>query len=90
MGASGHIAGVINPPQKKKRNYWTNPKLPRTAEEWLEGAQEIPGSWWPDYTEWLAQYGGQQVPAPKAYGGGKYKKLVAAPGTYVQEKAQKV
>ncbi len=90
MGASGHIAGVINPPHKKKRNYWTNPDLPKTADAWLKGAKEVPGSWWPDFTEWLAQYGGKQIPAPKNYGYGKYKKLVAAPGTYVKEKAQKV
>ncbi len=54
------------------------------------GFKEIAGSWWPDFTEWLAEYGGRQVPAPQGYGGGKYKKLVAAPGTYVKEKAQKV
>jgi polyhydroxyalkanoate synthase len=90
MGASGHIAGVINPPHKKKRNYWTNSQLPKKPEQWLKGAEEIAGSWWPDYTEWLAQHGGKKVAAPSEYGGGKYKKLVAAPGTYVKEKAQKV
>ncbi|MEY3389902.1 MAG: hypothetical protein RL350_161 [Pseudomonadota bacterium] len=90
MGASGHIAGVINPPHKKKRNYWTNSNLPKSAAAWFKGAKEVPGSWWPDFTEWLTQYGGKQIPAPKEYGRGKYKKLVAAPGTYVKEKAQKV
>jgi polyhydroxyalkanoate synthase len=90
MGASGHIAGVINPPHKKKRHYWTNSQLPKKPEQWLKGAKEVAGSWWPDYTEWLAEYGGKKVVAPSQYGGGKYKKLVAAPGTYVKEKAQKV
>jgi len=90
LGASGHIAGVINPPHKKKRNYWTNSQLPKKPEQWLKGAEEIAGSWWPDYTEWLAQHGGKKVAAPSEYGGGKYKKFVAAPGTYVKEKAQKV
>ncbi len=90
MGASGHIAGVINPPHKKKRNYWTNSQLPKKPEQWLKGAEEIAGSWWPDYSEWLTQYGGKKVAAPSEYGGEKYKKLVAAPGTYVKEKAQKV
>jgi len=88
--ASGHIAGVINPPQKKKRHYWTNTNLPKKADDWLKGAQEIAGSWWPDFTEWISQYGGKKISAPKEYGGGKYKKLAAAPGTYVKEKAQKV
>ena len=90
MGASGHIAGVINPPYKKKRNYWTNSQLPKKPEQWLKGAEEIAGSWWPDYSEWLTQYAGKKVAAPSEYGGGKHKKLVAAPGTYVKEKAQKV
>ncbi len=90
MGASGHIAGVINPPHKKKRNYWTNSQLPKKPEQWLKGAEEIAGSWWPDYSEWLTQYAGKKVAAPSEYGGEKYKKLVAAPGTYVKEKAQKV
>ena len=90
MGASGHIAGVINPPHKKKRNYWTNSQLPKKSEQWLKGAEEIAGSWWPDYSEWLTQYAGKKVAAPSEYGGGKHKKLVAAPGTYVKEKAQKV
>ena len=90
LGASGHIAGVINPPHKKKRNYWTNSQLPKKPEQWLKGAEEIAGSWWPDYTEWLAQHGGKKVATPSEYGGGKYKKLVAAPGTYVKEKTQKV
>jgi len=90
MGASGHIAGVINPPHKKKRHYWTNSQLPKKPEQWLKGAKEVAGSWWPDYTEWLAEYGGKKVVAPSQYGGGKHKKLVAAPGTYVKEKAQKV
>ncbi len=90
MGASGHIAGVINPPHKKKRNYWTNSQLPKKPEQWIKGAEEIAGSWWPDYSEWLTQYGGKKVAASTEYGGGKYKKLVVAPGTYVKEKAQKV
>ena len=89
LGASGHIAGVINPPHKKKRNYWSNSNLPKNPEKWFEGATEVAGSWWPDYVEWLSQHGGQKINAPKVEGNSKYKVLVTAPGTYVKEKAQK-
>ena len=88
MGASGHIAGVINPPAKNKRSYWTNDKLPATQQAWLEGAKEHPGSWWPDWAAWLKGHAGKQVAAPKAYGkGAKYKAIEPAPGRYVKQKA---
>jgi len=88
MGASGHIAGVINPPSKNKRSYWTNDKLPGTFDEWLKGAKEHPGSWWPEWSSWLEPHGGKQIPAPKAYGRGtKYKAIEPAPGSYVKAKA---
>ena len=90
MGASGHIAGVINPPAKKKRSHWIRPDgaLPATHAQWLSGAQELPGSWWTDWAEWLQGHAGALVPAPKRYGKGtKYKALEAAPGRYVQQKA---
>ena len=88
MGASGHIAGVINPPAKKKRSYWTNDKLPATHDAWLAGAKEHPGSWWPDWAGWLKGHAGKQVAAPKTYGkGAKYKAIEPAPGRYVKAKA---
>jgi polyhydroxyalkanoate synthase subunit PhaC len=87
MGASGHIAGVINPPASKKRSYWTNEKLPRSFDEWLKGAKEHPGSWWPEWSGWLKGYAGKQIPAPKSYGKGKYKAIEPAPGRYVKAKA---
>lgn len=88
MGASGHIAGVINPPAKNKRSYWTNDKLPATQGEWLAGAREHPGSWWPDWAAWLKGHAGKQVAAPKSYGKGtKYKAIEPAPGRYVKAKA---
>lgn len=88
MGASGHIAGVINPPSKNKRSYWTNDKLPATFDAWLKGATEHPGSWWPEWSAWLKGHAGKQVAAPKGYGRGtRYKAIEAAPGRYVKAKA---
>jgi polyhydroxyalkanoate synthase subunit PhaC len=87
MGASGHIAGVINPPSKNKRSYWTNDKLPKTQQEWLKGAKEHPGSWWTDWSAWLKPHAGKQIAAPKSYGKGKYKAIEPAPGRYVKAKA---
>lgn len=88
LGASGHIAGVINPPAKNKRYYFENNQILSTAQEWLEGAKQIPGSWWPNYTKWLEQFGGQQKPASKIFGNAQYKKMEAAPGIYVKEKVE--
>ena len=87
LGASGHIAGVINPPAKNKRYYFENSKIAPTADEWLAGAKQIAGSWWPDYTNWLEQFVGKQKPASTVFGNSKYKKMEAAPGVYVKEKA---
>jgi polyhydroxyalkanoate synthase len=87
MGASGHIAGVINPPAKKKRSYWTSDKLKPTHEAWLTGATEHPGSWWTDWSAWLKRQAGKQIAAPKTYGSRKYKAIEPAPGRYVKVKA---
>ncbi len=87
LGASGHIAGVINPPAKGKRSYWTNTRLPAQADAWLKGATEHPGSWWPVWSDWLKPHGGKLVNAPKAPGSAKFKAIEAAPGRYVKAKA---
>jgi len=90
MGASGHIAGVINPPAKKKRSHWLREdgQLPATLEYWLQGAQEHPGSWWTDWANWLQGHAGKQVTAPKNYGRAKqFVAIEPAPGRYVQKKA---
>ena len=90
MGASGHIAGVINPPAKNKRSHWTREdgELPDTLEAWLEGAQEHKGSWWTDWSNWLQAHAGKQIAAPKTYGKGvKFKAIEPAPGRYVKQKA---
>ena len=92
MGASGHIAGVINPPSKNKRSFWTNDKLPAnkfpTAQtDWLKTATEHPGSWWTDWSNWLKGHAGKQVAAPKKFGNVKHKVIEPAPGRYVKAKA---
>ncbi|HEX7648642.1 MAG TPA: class I poly(R)-hydroxyalkanoic acid synthase [Noviherbaspirillum sp.] len=88
LGASGHIAGVINPPAKKKRSYWVNDKPAASAEEWFKGAAEHPGSWWTEWTTFLAKNAGKQIAAPKKYGSTKYKPIEPAPGRYVKVKAE--
>ncbi len=87
LGASGHIAGVINPPAKKKRSYWINDKLPETADAWLAGAAERPGSWWTEWTAFLAEHAGGKTKAPARYGNARHKPIEPAPGRYVQVKA---
>ena len=89
MGASGHIAGVINPPAAKKRCYWTgsDTSFPKDAEQWIGKAKEHPGSWWTDWSAWLKTHAGKQIAAPKTYGKGKYKAIEAAPGRYVKVRA---
>ena len=89
MGASGHIAGVINHPSKNKRSHWIAPndKFPPRVEDWIAGAKEQAGSWWPDWAAWQKSHGGKLIAAPKSYGRGKYKAIEAAPGRYVKAKA---
>ena len=92
MGASGHIAGVINPPAKNKRSFWTNDKLPANKfpaaqSDWASTATEHPGSWWTDWSSWLKSHAGKQVAAPKKFGSAKYKVIEPAPGRYVKAKA---
>ena len=87
LGASGHIAGVINPPAKGKRNYWTNSKLPTQPEAWFDSATEHPGSWWTAWSDWLKPLAGKLVNAPKAPGSTKFKAIEPAPGRYVKAKA---
>jgi polyhydroxyalkanoate synthase len=87
LAGSGHIAGVVNPPAAKKYQHWTNDKLPPKVEDWLAGATEHPGSWWPDWEKWLAPLSGKKVPA-RVPSDGKLKPLADAPGTYVKIKAE--
>ncbi|MCZ2174586.1 MAG: class I poly(R)-hydroxyalkanoic acid synthase [Burkholderiales bacterium] len=87
MGASGHIAGVVNPPAKGKRSHWRNDAAAASAEDWLAGATEHKGSWWPHWIEWLRRHAGEERAAPKKPGSRRYKPIEAAPGRYVKEKA---
>lgn len=90
MGASGHIAGVINPPASKKRSHWVREdgKFPADVNDWIAGSTELPGSWWDDWSGWLKTHAGKQIAAPKTYGkGAKYKAIEPAPGRYVKAKA---
>ncbi|MDR3499441.1 MAG: class I poly(R)-hydroxyalkanoic acid synthase [Parvibaculum sp.] len=86
VAGSGHIAGVINPPSAKKYQYWTNDARPKLADEWLAEAEEHPGSWWPDWHDWLKPLSGPMVPARKP-GDGKLPVLEDAPGSYVMVKS---
>ncbi len=85
LAESGHIAGIINPPAAHKRSYWTNDDPTADPEQWLAGATQHPGSWWVDWTAWLAERSGEQV-APPAQGNADYPVLADAPGAYVLEK----
>ncbi len=115
LGASGHIAGVVNSAIKNKRSFWIDPALessvaikgapkstskrsakakagsqavyPAQSEQWLAGAVEKPGSWWNDWTQWLTQFKGADIAAPKALGNKRFKVIEPAPGRYVKAKA---
>jgi polyhydroxyalkanoate synthase len=87
LAASGHIAGVINPPQPQRRNYWVNDLLADSADDWLARAEAMPGSWWPHWYSWLASFGGPKRKAPRALGSAKHPPLEDAPGTYVRAPA---
>jgi polyhydroxyalkanoate synthase len=88
LGASGHIAGVINSPAKNKRNYWTNDSgKADSADAWFKNASETPGSWWPEWAKFLDQNGGKKVKAKAKPGNARYKAIEPAPGRYVKVKA---
>ncbi len=86
LAGSGHIAGVVNPPAAQKYMHWLNDKHPDTYQDWLAGAVEHPGSWWPHWSKWLHERSGKMV-APRDPAGGKLKPLTDAPGTYVLVKS---
>lgn len=83
LAGSGHIAGVINPPAQNKYQYWTNEELPYEADKWLANAEEHKGSWWPDWSEWMARLSGPKVPA-RVPGDRDLAVMEDAPGSYVK------
>jgi polyhydroxyalkanoate synthase subunit PhaC len=86
LSASGHIAGVINPPGKSKYGHWENAKLPKSPDDWFAGAKYVDGSWWPTWEKWVGKYAGDEVDARQP-GDAKLKVIEDAPGSYVLAKA---
>ncbi|WP_109313900.1 alpha/beta hydrolase [Ruegeria sp. AU67] len=86
VSESGHIAGIVNPPSKKKYGHYTNTDLKADPETWLKEATYHEGSWWPRWEAWLKKRSGKQVPA-RATGDSAHPALASAPGTYVRVKA---
>jgi len=86
LGGSGHIAGVINPPEKKKRNHWVG-DVKDEAGDWIASARDVPGSWWPEWTAWLKRHAGPTAAAPPAPGNREHRPIEPAPGRYVKAKA---
>jgi polyhydroxyalkanoate synthase len=90
LSASGHIAGVINPASRDKRNFWLDGIEGEDADAWFATAQEHPGSWWKHWRTWLARHAGKKTAARATLGGAGYTEIEAAPGRYVREKAAPV
>ena len=87
LAASGHIAGVVNPPAKNKYCHWTNAKNPKNPDAWMESAKRHDGSWWPHWDKWINKHAGGKPIPPRTPGDGKLKPLEDAPGSYVKVRA---
>jgi poly(3-hydroxyalkanoate) synthetase len=85
LSNSGHIAAMINPPDNPKASFRVSEELPDEAEAWLAGAVTNPGSWWEDWTAWMAERSGPERDAPKKLGAKGHRPLERAPGSYVRE-----
>jgi polyhydroxyalkanoate synthase len=87
LAASGHVAGVINPPARNKRSHWLNDQLVSDPNSWLEKAEEKSGSWWPDWDAWMKRHSSGIRPAPAQPGNAQYQTIEPAPGRYVKQKS---
>ncbi len=87
LAASGHVAGVINPPARNKRSHWINNAFGVRSANWFEAAEERPGSWWPDWDSWMKSHSAGMIPASDKPGNMQYSPIEAAPGRYVKEKS---
>ena len=87
LAASGHVAGVINPPARNKRSHWLNDDLQSDPQSWYDAAQEQPGSWWPDWDAWMKRHSSGSVPAPTQPGNEQYPLIEPAAGRYVKQKS---
>jgi polyhydroxyalkanoate synthase len=85
LSSSGHIQSLINPPGNPKAKYFTNPDITLDPDEWAAGAEEVAGSWWPRWVEWLGEHSGGMKPAPKECGNKDFAPICDAPGEYVHE-----
>ena len=86
LGAGGHIAGVINPPEQNKKHFWINGAKGSGANHWLETSTRVDGSWWRHWSRWLKRRAGRKVTAPKKLGNDKYQIIEDAPGRYVRKR----
>ena len=86
LGASGHVAGIVNPAAGKRRHYWTNSASAPDADAWFTGAAQQAGSWWPHWANWLREKSGNKQLAPAALGNTRFPVIEPAPGRYVKEK----
>ncbi|HWA12321.1 MAG TPA: class I poly(R)-hydroxyalkanoic acid synthase [Burkholderiales bacterium] len=87
LGASGHVAGIVNPASKNRRHYWTGTTPAADAQTWLDNAAQHPGSWWQHWAQWLEARSGGDKPAPPAPGNDEFPAIEPAPGRYVREKS---
>ncbi|MFN3987777.1 MAG: class I poly(R)-hydroxyalkanoic acid synthase [Rhodocyclaceae bacterium] len=87
LGASGHIAGAINPASKNRRSYWVGASAVADPDEWLDAAEERKGSWWLHWIDWLKAFGGKAVAARGRLGNARYQPIEPAPGRYVKQRA---
>src|SRR6478672_1311169 len=87
LAASGHVAGVINPPARNKRSHWLNDDLESDPQGWIDAAEEKPGSWWPDWDAWMRHHSSGTIPAPARQGNARFSPIEPAPGRYVKQKS---